>query len=110
MKLTNLRGGLLTKWIHNCTKFLGADGSIPVFVKQCKSLETVQFPETVKNIEVKKEDFISGQHGLHLSELSSLLLGQMICHYLVWKNKIRLAPANDGSCLRKLTNQNPRQE
>ena len=38
---TNLRGWLLTKRIHHCSKLLGADGSIPVFVKQRKSLKAM---------------------------------------------------------------------
>ena len=30
---TNLRGWFLTKWIHNRSKLLGADGPISIFVK-----------------------------------------------------------------------------
>lgn len=30
---TNLRGWFLTEWIHNCSKLLGADGPISIFVK-----------------------------------------------------------------------------
>ena len=44
---TNLRGWLLTKRIHHCSKLLSADGSIPILVKQRKSLKA-KLSEKVK--------------------------------------------------------------